>query len=253
MLMCRGCNTRFESGRSQCPSCGRPAKTHAVEMSASDSGSSLPPMPANPEETTGGLRKTRAGVELDIDDSVIEDDDGPEIEEPEKEEVIPVRSRPAPAPTPEPARPARPPAAARKPAGPPTLSLDTAQVRSLIVDQPGLLEKGLGIHADAKGKPIGETFETPVGDIDLLARDLRGGFVIVLVPDDGEDPDLVPGLLRRMGWVRKHLCAGGETVRAVAVMNEVPESASYAAAGLAEGVIRFVGYRFALEFHDHSG
>ena len=86
-----------------------------------------------------------------------------------------------------------------------------------------------------------------------LARDLRGGFVIVLVPDDGDDPDLVPGLLRRMGWVRKHLCAGGETVRAVAVMNEVPESASYAAAGLAEGVIRFVGYRFALEFHDHAG
>jgi hypothetical protein len=244
MLICRGCNTRFESGRSQCPSCGRPAKTHAVEAN-SESGSSLPPMPPNPEAT-------RAGVEVDIDDSVIDDDDGPEIEEPMKEE-FPVRTRPAPAPVvPAPAaRPARAPAA-RKPSGPPTISLDPAQMRALLVDQPGLLEKGLGIHADAKGQPIGEDFETPVGDIDLLARDLRGGFVVVLVPESGEDPDLVPGLLRRMGWVRKHLCAGGETVRAIAVMNEVPESASYAAAGLAEGVIRFVGYRFALEFHDHA-
>jgi hypothetical protein len=251
MLICRGCNTRYQSGRTQCPSCGRPAKTHAVESNA-DSGSSLPPMPANPEETARGVD---AGVEIDLDDSVIEDDDGPEIE-PEKEEVIPVRTRSAPAPAPVPApAPAAKPArasAVRKPAGPPNLSLDSAQVRSLIVEQPGLLEKGLGIHADAKGKAIGESFETPVGDIDLLARDLRGGFVIVLVPDDGDAPDLVPGLLRRMGWVRKHLCSGGETVRAVAVMNEVPESASYAAAGLAEGVIRFVGYRFALEFHDHT-
>ena len=248
MLICRGCSTRFESGRSQCPICGRNAKTHAVEANASDSGSSLPPMPANPEETTSGL-------DVDIDDSVIDDDDT-EIEELEKE-VIPVRSRPAPAPAPVAApapapKPARAAAAARKPSSPPTLSLDSAQVRSLIVEQPGLLEKGLGVHADARGKPIGESFETPVGDIDLLARDLRGGFVIVLVPETGDDPDLVPGLLRRMGWVRKHLCAGGETVRAVAVMNEVPESASYAAAGLAEGVIRFVGYRFALEFHDHA-
>lgn len=243
MLICRGCSTRFESGRPQCPICGRNAKAHAVEANASDSGSSLPPMPANPDATLKGL-------DVDIDDSVI-DDDGPEIEEPEKQEVIPVRTRPAPAPAPA-AKP-RVAAAARKPASAPSLSLDSAQVRSLIVEQPGLLEKGLGIHADAKGKPIGESFETPVGDIDLLARDLRGGFVIVLVPEDSEDPDLVPGLLRRMGWVRKHLCAGGETVRAVAVMNEVPESASYAAAGLAEGVIRFVGYRFALEFHDHAG
>jgi hypothetical protein len=253
MLHCRGCNTRFASGRSQCPSCGRPAKTHAVEANA-DSGSSLPPMPPNPDETTAGnvARVGAAGVDIEIDDSVIEDDDGPEIEEPEKE-VIPVRTRSAPAPVPAPAPAPVRASAARKPASAPSLSLDSAQVRSLIVEQPGLLEKGLGVHADAKGKPIGESFETPVGDIDLLARDLRGGFVIVLVPEDNEDPDLVPGLLRRMGWVRKHLCAGGETVRAVAVMNEVPESASYAAAGLAEGVIRFVGYRFALEFHDHAG
>ena len=37
-MLCRGCNTRYPSGRETCPSCGRRAKTHGVEDGASDSG-----------------------------------------------------------------------------------------------------------------------------------------------------------------------------------------------------------------------
>jgi hypothetical protein len=249
MLLCRGCSTRYENGRSQCPSCGRPARTHAVDI-ASDSGSGLPPAPPPPpdEPDEPEAHDEREGVELELDDSVIHE---PEDElEPEKEEVplpAPKRSTTVtrkPGPAPVVARRAPRPA-------PPTLSLDPGQVRALLAEQPGMVEKGLGVHSDASGRQVGVDFETPVGDIDLLARDPRGGFVIILVPDH-EDADLVPGLLRRMGWVRKHLCKAGEAVRAVAVMNDVPESALYAAAGLADGVIRFVGYRFALEFYEHS-
>jgi hypothetical protein len=122
MLICRGCNTRYQSGRTQCPSCGRSAKTHAVESNA-DSGSSLPPMKPNPEETVRGDDiDAGLGVDVEVDDSVIEDDDGPELEEPEKEEVIPVRTRSAPAPVPAPAPKPAPPAraAAARPAGPPS-------------------------------------------------------------------------------------------------------------------------------------
>jgi hypothetical protein len=241
MLMCRGCSTRFDSSRQACPSCGRPAKLHAVEANASDSGSGLPPPPPVPEDDLG--------ADLDLGGPMLEEDP-PELEVPEKEEVAPLRSRPARAPvSPRPPKPARAASPRKSPAAP-SFSLDPAQVRALLVDQPVLLEKGLRVHAGGDGKPLGIDFETPVGDIDLLARDPRGGFVIVLVPEEEDDADLVPGLLRRMGWVRKHLCSGGETVRAVAVMNDVPESATYAAAGLAEGVIRFVGYRIAVEFHD---
>jgi len=260
MLICRGCSTRFDSGRPHCPSCGRPAKLHAVEANASDSGSALLP-PAPPPQDDSSGPGTDLGVDLEVDESVIEENP-PDIEEPEKEEA-PVRARTAPPPTPTPT-PTPIPAPARKqakaaaaprkrPAEPPSLALDPSQVRVLLVEQPGLLEKGLAVHADAKGQPVGVDFETPVGDIDLLARDARGGFVIVLVPEAPDDADLVPGLLRRMGWVRKHLCSGGETVRAVAVMNAVPESAVYAAAGLAEGVIRFIGYRVAVEFVEQTG
>jgi len=95
-------------------------------------------------------------------------------------------------------------------------------------------------------------FETPVGAIDLLARDLRGGFVVLMVLEPEDMDDLVPGLLRRMGWVRKHLCTAGESVRAIAIVSELPESALYAAAGLADGTLRFVGYRVSLDFHDHA-
>lgn len=246
MLICRGCNTRFENGREACPSCGRRAKTHAVDAS-SDSGSGLPPPPPvrEPEEE---------GIELEIDESVIDEPGGgyePEIDELDQEEVVPVRARPIPTPKPAPVPP-RAAATPRKRVEAPSLALDPAQVRALLAEQPGLLEKGLSVHSDAKGKPAGLDFETPVGDIDLLARDPRGGFVIVLVPEPGDDTDLVPGLLRRMGWVRKHLCGGKENVRAIAVLNDVPESAVYAAAGLAEGVIRFVGYRVTLAFEDHG-
>ncbi|HXK26269.1 MAG TPA: hypothetical protein VMS55_26645 [Myxococcota bacterium] len=217
---------------------------------SSDSGSSLPPAlpppPDDPDERDERVeRDLRDGVEVELDDAVIEE---PE-EEVEKQEVplpAPKRSKTVtrkPAPAPVVARRAPRPA-------PPTLTLDPGQVRALLAEQPGMVEKGLGVHSDATGRQVGVDFETPVGDIDLLARDPRGGFVIILVPDH-DDPDLVPGLLRRMGWVRKHLCKSGEAVRAVAVMNDVPESALYAAAGLADGVIRFVGYRFALEFYEH--
>ena len=257
MLMCRGCNTRFESGREACPSCGRRAKTHAVEDGASDSG--LPPMTtlpaARPGDTGDSGDIDEDGIQVELDESVMET---------EKEEVVvsrPPKPKPAPAPrTPVPAPPPPPSPASLvlprrpkpKPAAP-QLSLDAGQVRALLSEQPGLIEKGLGVHADAQGRPVGVDFETPVGAIDLLARDLKRNFVVVLVPEP-DDPadDLVPGLLRRMGWVRKHLCHGGESVRAIAIVNELPEAAVYAAAGLSDGAVRFVGYAVTLEFHDHT-
>jgi hypothetical protein len=235
-----------------CPSCGRRAKTHAVEDGASDSG--LPPMPKH-ESSSGDSsgQMDPDGIRVELDESIMET---------EKEDVV-VRSRatkpkpkpptraPAPAPPP-PAPPMAMPRRRPKPAAP-QLSLDAAQVRALLSEQPGLIEKGLGVHADAQGRPVGVDFETPVGAIDLLARDLKRNFVVVLVPEpDDDEQDLVPGLLRRMGWVRKHLCHGGESVRAIAIVNELPEAAVYAAAGLSDGAVRFVGYAVTLEFHDHA-
>lgn len=267
MLLCRGCGTRFETGLEACPSCGRRAKTHAVDAGASDSG--LPPAAGPPagEEPD----------ELEIDEPTIADEPEVEIEIDDPVVVAPAPIRApsrvsaakkavAPAPEPAPVRaaallaqrapvPAPAPLAARRKRAEsvPPLALDPSQVRALISEQPGLIEKGLRVHADAAGRPVGVDFETPVGSIDLLARDLRGGYVVLMVLEPDEPTqDLVPGLLRRMGWLRKHLCKASESVRAIAVVNELPESATYAAAGLTDGALRFVGYRVSLEFHDHA-
>jgi hypothetical protein len=274
MLLCRGCGTRFETGQEACPSCGRRAKTHAVEAGASDSG--LPPAAGAPaDEDSAEDSDELEPDELEVDEPTIADE--PEIEEPVPvREPIPVpipaprrASKKAAAPAPEPAplrapapaaqkasaSPAPAPIAARRKRAEtvvPPLALDLAQVRALLTEQPGLIEKGLGVHADAAGRPVGVDFETPVGSIDLLARDLRGGYVVLMVLEPEDTDDLVPALLRRMGWVRKHLCSAGEAVRAIAVVSELPESALYAAAGLGDGALRFVGYRVSLDFHEHA-
>jgi hypothetical protein len=249
-MLCRGCNTRYPNGRETCPSCGRRAKTHGIEEGASDSG--LPPPSLSNDDSRGrsGRDDDDHGIQVELDESVLDTEKEVVVRKPPKPSPPARAAREA---TPPPPPPAPAPTRRRPRAPTPMLALDASQVRTLLSEQPGLIEKGLGVHSDASGRPVGVDFETPVGSIDLLARDLKRNFVVVLVPEPGEEgDDLVPGLLRRMGWVRKHLCHGGESVRAIAILNELPESAVYAAAGLSDGAVRFVGYAVTLEFHDHT-
>ena len=125
MLMCRGCNTRFESGREACPSCGRRAKTHAVDDGASDSGhppmTSLPVARPGDNEDSGDIDED--GIQVELDESVMET---------EREEVV-VRSRPpkppkpaprAPVPAPAPPPPSHPPPASLPPPASPQSGVD---------------------------------------------------------------------------------------------------------------------------------
>ena len=136
----------------------------------------------------------------------------------------------------------------REPA-PPVMNLDARQVRTLVGEQPGLLEKGLGTYSDEDGKPVGVDFQTPVGEIDLLARDRSGAFVVVMVPEAREAGAIVPEILQRIGWVRKHLASARIAVRGIVVLEQLPEDVAYAAVGVA-GTVSFKSYRVALSFHD---
>jgi hypothetical protein len=133
--------------------------------------------------------------------------------------------------------------------GPPLMNLDARQVRTLVGEQPGLLEKGLGTYSDEDGKPVGVDFQTPVGEIDLLARDRAGAFVVVMVPQPGEAGAIVPEILQRIGWVRKHLASARTEVRGIVVLEQLPEDVAYAAVGV-EGTVSFKSFRVALSFHD---
>ena len=133
--------------------------------------------------------------------------------------------------------------------GAPIMKLDARQVRALVGQQPGLLEKGLGTYSDEDGKPVGVDFQTPVGEIDLLARDRSGAFVVVLVPAQAEAGAIVPEILQRIGWVRKHLASARTEVRGIVVLEQMPEAVAYAAVGVA-GTVSFKSFRVALSFHD---
>ncbi len=132
--------------------------------------------------------------------------------------------------------------------GPAVFHLSAAQVRTLVAEQPALIARDLALYRDAKKDVVGVDFRTPVGSIDLLARDANGDFVVVSVPDLRDVDTLMPEMLARIGWVRKHLAADRKAVRGIVVIEEIPEELAYAAAGVAQ-TISFMAYRVALTFH----
>jgi RecB family endonuclease NucS len=132
--------------------------------------------------------------------------------------------------------------------GPAVFHLSAAQVRTLVAEQPSLLEPDLSIYRDAKSNATGVDLRTPVGSIDLLARDGEGGFVVVSVPDPRDTDSLMADMLARIGYVRKHLAEGKRPVRGIVVIEEIPEELAYAAAGVAQ-TISFRAFRVALTFH----
>ncbi len=128
-------------------------------------------------------------------------------------------------------------------------SLNPAALRELLAKQPGLLEPGLGLATDQKGQLIRAGFSTAVGSIDLLARDKSGTFVVVMVPDTGDEAGVMPGILQRIGWVRKHLGQGKRPVRGIILLERPPEAPDYSAAAVA-GMVAFKTYRVAVSFED---
>lgn len=134
-------------------------------------------------------------------------------------------------------------------AGTPLFPVDPLGLRELLARQPELLEPGLGLVANQKGEPIGKSFSSAVGEIDLLLRDGSGALVVVTVARRDQGEDLVSGTLQRIGWVRKHLAKGNHTVRGIVLVEHAPDNLDYVAAAVA-GTIAIKTYRLALAFDD---
>ncbi len=239
MMLCKSCNTRFEDGKTACPSCGRrifvslkeaptpKPESEPISLAAAVSAAAEAELPANPNELSAG--------ELDLGEvDVLAEAALPEAVEELKREV-----------------PAKPRARVRRlehEPGPAVFHLSAAQVRTLVKEQPALLEPELSIYRDPKSGVIGVDLRTPVGMIDLLARDREGAFVVVSVPDPRDVDSLMPEMLARIGYVRKHYAIDKRPVRGIVVIEAIPEELAYAAAGVAQ-TIAFCAYRVALTFH----
>lgn len=119
-------------------------------------------------------------------------------------------------------------------------------VLAMLVEDPSLIEPGLEVYTE-DGEAIGVGYSTAVGDIDLLARDDAGAWVIILVVAPDRSKELVSELLQRIGWVRRHLGSSEEEVRGIVLLDELPDDLGYAAAAVSD-TVEFKLYRFQLSF-----
>jgi hypothetical protein len=222
MMNCKLCATVLEEGARNCPNCG-----HEV-------GAKVGPEKGKGVKSTKTIPPTPVGLDLDLEEEDVEREPEPEVDvefdlEEEVERVI------------------------EAPKGSvvstPIFTLDAAGLRKMLARQPELLEPGLNIVTDEKGRLVGSGYATDVGTIDLLARDAKGGLVVVTVVESGQGEEVVAEMLQRIGWVRKNLVKGKQKVRGIVVLEQVPKNLSYAAAAVAD-TIAFKTYWVALTFGD---
>lgn len=221
-MNCKLCATVLEEGARNCPNCG-----HEV-------GAKVGPEKGKGVKSTKTIPPTPVGLDLDLGEEDVEREPEPEVDvefdlEEEVERVI------------------------EAPKGSvvstPIFTLDAAGLRKMLARQPELLEPGLNIVTDEKGRLVGSGYATDVGTIDLLARDAKGGLVVVTVAESGQGEEVVAEMLQRIGWVRKNMGKGKQKVRGIVVLEQVPKNLSYAAAAVAD-TIAFKTYWVALTFGD---
>ena len=219
-MYCETCHERLKVGTRRCPSCGSAAQagkdlgSGSVRDTSNPTSYSLPPAPKLVREE-------------------------PNVA---KAKVQAAKSQPRPA--------ARNISSAERTAptlisAEPSFDLGPDGIRDLLIARPELIEDGLRVYKGDDGAKSGARFETNVGTIDLLARDAAAGWVIVLVAESGQGKELIGDLLQLMGWVRKHLSAEGQEVRAVVLVDSVPEGLGYAAAAVSD-TVEFKLYRVGL-------
>ena len=225
-MNCKLCATVLDEGVLNCPNCG-----HAVDAKgggAKQKGAEAvkPATPPPPGSVVD--------VEVDVEEELAEPDAEPDVEieldlgEEVERAIAPLKGTVM---------------------STPIFTLDAAGLRKMLARQPELLEPGLNIVTDEKGRRVGSGYATEVGTIDLLARDVRGTLVVVTVAESGQGEEIVAEMLQRIGWVRKNLGKGKRKVRGIVVMEQVPKNLSYAAAAVAD-TIAFKTYWVALTFGD---
>jgi len=216
-MPCKLCGTQLPDGQLTCPNCGHVTKPGREGERAKEKEKDAARSAASPREL-GDLEAERA-----------EGSEGGVGSEEKADRPMEVQTAPE--------------------APLPVFAMDPPGLRRLLARQPELLEPGLSVFTDEKGKPVGTGYSTRVGEIDLLALDKSGAFVVIRVADREGGEDLVAETLQRIGWVRKHLGKGKQKARGIILVEQAPENLSYTAAGVA-GTITFKTYRVAVTFED---
>jgi hypothetical protein len=224
-MYCQSCRTKLSPRDKSCPTCGRRI-TGNPELGAGtsneDSGSKSFPLPPAQALDEDSMPDTRPPKEASK-------------EAPAAMEKREGRSERR-------GRASRKAAASASPSG-----LGREEILRILIDQPGLVEPGLQVYVDEKGKAIGAGYPTAVGEIDLLARDDSGSWVVIAVAEPDQGKEIVSDLLQRMGWVRRHLGQSGDEVRGIVLLDQMPDDLGYAASAVSDSV-EFKLYQMQLTF-----
>ena len=240
-MNCRSCNTRLPSANAPCPNCGHSqGRSGFIDGKAGQKAAppkakaALSPSIHQAEPPQEAAQEApEEVVELSLEAAVgREAESAPRSPSTSYRSASPRRKK---KPAQEPAAPA-PATSPVQTATPDEPLFPPSEVRAMVCADPELLEPGLEVHRDEADHPIGAGFETDVGEIDLLARDDAGGWVVVMVLDGQPDRDTLPSLLHRMGWVRKHLIKSNQGLRAILILERMDDELGYAAAAIADAV-----------------
>lgn len=124
--------------------------------------------------------------------------------------------------------------------------IDSTRLRSYLAKNLELIEPSLEIYVDLFGN-IGVGYPTEFGEIDLLAIDKHGAFVIIEIKRDYSTDESSGQILKFKNWVKRHL-ANGKPVRSYLVGPEIPEHVRYS---LAEcGDVFLKEYDLSIRFKD---
>lgn len=101
-------------------------------------------------------------------------------------------------------------------------------LRDFLAKNLHVIEDGLQLYVD-EGGTVGVEYKTPMGRMDLLTVDKKGGLLIVELKVE-RGPDEVCGqIMRYYGWVKRHI-ANGKTVRGLIIAQHISERIRYALA-----------------------
>jgi len=121
-----------------------------------------------------------------------------------------------------------------------------AHLRDYLAGNLGLIEGGLELFVDEAGT-TGVEYHTPIGNIDILAVDAQGGFVVIELKVS-RGPDSVAGqVLRYKNWVKRHL-AEGKSTRGIIIAQHISEKVLYSL--LSDDDVSVKEYEIALTIKD---
>lgn len=104
------------------------------------------------------------------------------------------------------------------------------------------------------GDIVGQQYQTPVGRIDILARERATGNWLVIELKKGMGSDVVIGqILRYIGWVQEHLASDEESVKGIIIAGDVDDKLIYAVKPLPNVELLTYAVSFQLNRVDKAG